>query len=423
MQRQPAPASDADRAAAIAEVEAIPQLSVEQLSDQADLEVHYKLDSRKIRDKRYALTLAAKDKARVEKHGLPAELQREITTKVWFFEGEAKATYIRVLSGPLSKYPDESLEILSGPATIPKETSPEKQATANPCDAGQHQFLLQYEGEPEKTRCMEFPNDEEFKKDFFDSNIKNATGYTVNGTTWENVEYDSFTVMVVNYNNGKSEYFFLNDVGSFYYGSGTLVTLDHTYFKRSNGLIYPIFNNQIYFNEVLTPRIIAHKNGLQSQVKELRDLYNLLQAAGAFAQIVALNAITEDFRTTLQDFRRTRGSVGKGKGSSGGTGSEPKTTGIPEPIGEDEITQPIRPGEATGGEMVGPYRVNAERRMNGETYEVDVYGLYREGGRGGADPEKKSDIRPIMNLARSLINEGKANNAKDVKIYRLGGCE
>jgi hypothetical protein len=48
-----------------------------------------------------------------------------------------------------------------------------------------------------------------------------------------------------------------------------------------------------------------------------------------------------------------------------------------------------------------------------------VYGLYREGGRGGADPEKKSDIRPIMNLAISLINEGKANNAKNVKITGL----
>jgi hypothetical protein len=412
VQRQPAPDPEGERAAAVAEAEAA-QLSIEQLSDQADLEVHYKLDGRKNRNKQYAWKLGGEDKKRIEKHGLSADLQREITTKVRFFKGEAYSAYLMTISPALSRY-DEAIEIVAAPASIPKEMTTEKQGSGNTCDAGKKKFLLRYEGEPEKTRCVDIVKDEEFNKDLFDSNIKSAEGYTVSGTTWENVEYDSFDVMVVNYQNGESEYFLLNDLGNFYYGTAALVIQDHTYFKRANSrLIYPIYNNQVYFNEVLTPRIISFKNGLKYQVKELRDLYTLLQTAGAYAQLIALNAITEDFRVTLQGFRRM-GAKGKGSSRAGGS-SEPLSSGVPEPVSEEQTTQPIRPGEAVG-ETIGPYRINAERRMTGDTYEVDVYGLYREGGRGGADTEKKSDIRPVMDLTRNLINEGKAKGARQIKI-------
>jgi hypothetical protein len=174
------------------------------------------------------------------------------------------------------------------------------------CDVAQKHFLLQYEGEPEKARCMDIMTDPEFASNLFDANIASAEGIAVEGTTWENVEYDRFRVMFVHYKNAGSEYFMLNDVPDFYYGRTSRALLEYSYLKRRNGLLYPVYDGQIYFSEILTPNMLAYKNGLKYQIRDLADLYVLLQAAGAFAGIVGTYGLVEGFKTSLQGFKRSR---------------------------------------------------------------------------------------------------------------------
>jgi len=57
---------------------------------------------------------------------------------------------------------------------------------------------------------MDITKDPEYKN-FFDANIVAAVRYAVEATTWQNIEYDRFKVMLVKYKNGTSEYFPLDD--------------------------------------------------------------------------------------------------------------------------------------------------------------------------------------------------------------------
>ena len=306
-------------------------------------------------------------------------------------------------------------------ADTPEEDPSKIPDVKNTCDAGKKQFLLQYEGEPGKSKCMDIMTDPEYQN-LFDRNIASAAGYAVPATTWENVDYDSFQLMVVKYTNGKSEYFVLDNVGNFYYGGKTLVIGDHTYFKRKDtGMIYPVVNGRVYYSETLTPRIIARKNGLQFQVKQLKDLYTLLQVAGSFAQIIALNAINEDFKNSIQGLSKSRltgfKSVKKGGGGGRGGGGVEPTGGIPEPV-EDEPTGRMGERERIG-QKVGDITIIAEKRLNGDTYEIDVWGLFgKEGRAGGAksDSRKSTDIRNVMEVVRSFQAEGRASGAKQLKV-------
>ena len=423
VQRQPSPADpDAERDAAIKTAEAATQCTAEQVDEQADGEIRLKLDSSRRADPAYALTFGGRDKARVEKHGLSDKDQRDIAVKWRFFEGQAKAAYIRSMAAVLSNYPDEALEIMA-PCATPEaagdDTSAMPQAT-NTSDAGKRQFLLQYEGEPGKSRCMDVTTDPEYRN-LFDANIVSAAGYAVPDTTWDNVDYDSFQLMVVKYRNGTSEYFVLDSVGNFYYGGKTLGLIDYTYFKRKDtGLIYPVVNGRIYFSEALTPRIIARKNGLRFQVKQLKDLYTLLQAAGSFAQIIALNSIAEDFKTSIEGLQKSRLSGFKSvkKGGGGGGGIEP-SSGVPEPLPEDEPTGRVDANERTG-EKIGDITIVAAKRLNGDTYEIDVWGLFGKGGRSEAkDSRKTTDIRNVMQIVRSFQAEGRASGARELKVRGL----
>ena len=424
VQRQPAPPDPNDeREVAVAEAETAGECSAADIERQVDEEIRLKLDSHRKRDTHYALMHGAKDKRQMEKHGLSLEQKREIAVKWHFFEGPGKAAYIRSISATLSNYPDEATEIME-PCLATKDAGQETEQGIGPgenapqlnCDINQKQFPLFYEGEPEKAKCLDVINDPEYRNNF-DANIVSAAGYAIERTTWENVAYDRFKVMVVKYKNGRSEYFLLDDLGDFHYGETALGITHYGYFKRKEtDLIYPIANQRIYFKQALTPRILSFKNGLKYQIEELQRLYTLLQVGGVFAQIVALNSITEDFKATIKGFRRSEGLAGsRGKSRRGRTGSGVDiSTGIPEPT-ENEPTGRIRPEENVSEKP--PFRISAEKRLNGNTYEVDVYGLYREGGRpGGLDPEKKSDIRPIMNVLRGFINEAKALGAKQIKI-------
>jgi len=308
IQRQPVtPDPSAERTAAVAEAEAVARVTTEELEAQSEAEDALKLNWHKRKDRSYALLLGVKDRARLQKGiELSPKFQQEITVKVRFFSGEAKAAYIQTISPVLSQVaePEQITEILEGPiSTGTTEKQPKPKLT---CDIGQKHFLLEYEDEPAKTRCMDIMTDPEFINNYFDTNIASVVGYSVQGTSWQNVEYGSFKVMLVKYKNGTSEYSILDDVGNFYYGGKQLTLLEYTYLKRKNGLVYPLQNGQIYFSELLTPNIISYKNGLRYQTKELQDLYTLLQVAGTFASIMGFYAVGEEsFKASINAFARS----------------------------------------------------------------------------------------------------------------------
>ncbi|MFZ7128586.1 MAG: DUF4157 domain-containing protein [Desulfobacterales bacterium] len=411
VQRQPdAPDPDAERAAAVAEAEAVASVTSEELEAQVDAEEALKLNFRRRKDKRYAWSLGLKDRTRLKKAGeLPPKLQQEIAVKLNFFTGEAKAAYLRTISPALAEFPsDQVIAVLS--ARPGAGAGVEQKTPGLACDAAQKEFVLRYEGEPEKTRCMDITTDPEFANAYFDANIKSAAGYAVDGTTWENVEYDRFRVMLVTYKNGRSEYFLMDEVGNFHYGTKPLVILAPTFLKRKNGLVYPVHSDGIYFNETLTPRIISYKNGLRYQTKELRDLYNLLQIAGAHASILgAYGAGVGSFKASINAFRRLGPATLPGRPLTGRiTKRAPSKGGVPEPVSDEADTQRMRAGEPSG-EVVGDYRVIGDKGLKGETFERNITGLFDKNGR-------KTDIRPIMKLAETFIQEARAAGAKELKI-------
>jgi hypothetical protein len=419
LQRQPAKNSEEDRAAAVAEAEAATACTTKQLDQQLDEEDRLKLDNKKRNDTHYALTQGARDKARIEKKGLSTKLAQDIGVKMRFFEGGAKAAYIRSVEAAVSNYPDEAQDVLEPCAPTGEEATDGPPQAQMSCDPGKSEFLLQYEDEPEKTRCMQYPSDPELNN-LFDLNIASAAAYAVPKTTWENVDYDSFEMLAVKYKNGAGEYFFLDELGNFHYGETVLGIREYTYFKRKKtGLIYPITNGRVYFNERLTPHIIGYKNGLSFQVKQLQDLYQLLQAAGAFAQIIAMNAINEDFKNSIQGLNKSRFSGFKSVKTRGGAGAGgagvDTSTGVPDPV-DDEPTARIGENERMGQE-VGDITITGARRLNGETYEIEIGGLFGKSGRsGGKDTRKTTDISGIRKVVSTLIDEGKASGAKQLKV-------
>jgi hypothetical protein len=173
---------------------------------------------------------------------------------------------------------------------------------------------------------MDITADHEFIDNYFDLNIVGADAYSVPGTTWENVEYRSFNSLVVKYKNGKSEYFMLDDVGNFYFGGQALSLVDFLYLKReATGPVYPVTSGHLYSNEVLTPKLISYKKGLQYKVKELQDLFTLVKTAGAFASIIGSYSLVEAFRASIEGFKIPRGT---GKGGSKGTRVTGVVTGV-----------------------------------------------------------------------------------------------
>ena len=293
----------------------------------------FAIDVRKRTDKNYAWSQGRKDAARIQKSGkLSSEDKQEVIAKLRFFQREAKKAYMQLIQPALLNYTEDVLEILQESASPGVGGHGTQKPT---CDIGQQQFLLEYEDEPGKARCIDRTVDPEFRKDYFDFNIGRAVGYTVEGTTWENVEYQRFKVLLVTYKNRKSEYFMLNEIGEFHYDDKARIHLEHTYLKRGNGLIYPTSHGRIYLIEALTPNIIAWKNGLRYQVKELQDLYTLVETTGAFASIISANTLVAGFKESLEGFRSVRSS-------------RPKTTETPTLAPAKRTNEPVRsPAPAT----------------------------------------------------------------------------
>jgi hypothetical protein len=325
----------------------------EQLDAQIEAEELLGLDSKKDKDKTYAWRLGQSDKARIQKSGtLTTEHQHEITVKIRFFGGDAKRAYIQTITAAVSEVAEDEqvTELLAEPG-IPGAQEQE-QAEGLGCDAGKKQFPMLYEGEPERSTCIDPTTDREFASNYFDNNIVSKVAYAVPGTTWENVEYSSFNALVVTYKNKTSEYFMLSDVGNFYFGGQTLSLREFFYYKRKQtGLIYPVENGRLYSSELLTPNLISIKNGLLYTVKQLQDLYTLLKAAGAFASIIGSYSMVEAFRVSLEGFRipRGMGKTGGGKGK-GATGS-------------------IAGGAGEGDEPVGAVRLPGDEKGGGQSHE------------------------------------------------------
>jgi hypothetical protein len=358
----------------------------EQLDAQLDAEELLGLDSKRDKDKKYAWRLGQRDQAQIRKSGtLTTEHQHEITVKIRFFRGDAKRAYIQTIAGAVSEAAEgeQVAEMLAEPGIPGAEEQEEAEGLG--CDAGKKQFPLLYEGEPERSTCIDITTDKEFASNYFDDNIAAAKAYAVPGTTWENVEYSRFNALVVTYKNGTSEYFLLSEAGDFYFGGQALALTEFFYYKRKGtGLIYPVKNGRLYSSELLTRRLIEYKNGLKHTVKQLQDLYTLLQTAGAFASIIGSYSVVEGFRVSLQGFKIPRGAgkVGRGGGGGGdepgGTvrvpgdekgGGQPHTSGTPQKLlsssqlkGTGKLTSDavhpsmVRRGEAKAGQTMYEFK-------------------------------------------------------------------
>ncbi|MDO9164088.1 MAG: DUF4157 domain-containing protein [Methylococcaceae bacterium] len=352
----------------------------EQIDAQVEAEELLGLDSKRNKDKAYAWKLGQHDKAQIQKSGnLTTEHQHEITVKIRFFSGDAKRAYLQTINGAVSEAAEgeQVTEMLAEPG-IPGAGEQEETEGLG-CDAGKKQFPLLYEGEPERSTCIDITTDKQIVTNYFDNNIAKVDTYAVPGTTWENVEYSSFSAMVVTYKNGTSEYFMLDAVGNFYYGGQALALREFFYYKRSGtGLIYPVKDGRLYSSELLTPNLISYKNGLRHTVKDLQSLFDLVKATAAFASIIASYSVVEGFRVSLQGFRIPRGTgkAGGGKGGGGGAGDagepggtvrspgnekgggQPQGSGTPQKLlsssqlkGTGKLTSdPVRPGMIKRGE-------------------------------------------------------------------------
>src|SRR5581483_12247560 len=83
-------------------------------------------------------------------------------------------------------------------------------------------------------------------------------------------------------------------------------------------------NDRIYFNEVLTPNILAYKNGLKYQVKELKDLMTLLQTAGTFASILGMySGVLSGLKASMEGVRRNSPIRSSSRSGSRSGGSKP----------------------------------------------------------------------------------------------------
>jgi hypothetical protein len=422
-----------ERAAAVAEAEAELNVTTADLEAQSDAEDALKLQWRRRKEKGYAWAVGRKDKARLQKDWkLPPKFQQEITVKVRFFEGEAKAAYIQTISPVLSTFPASQVTEIFAPIGGGTSSKPSLVGAQDvPCDIAKGQYLLQYDGEPEKNRCFD-RNDPEFKSRFFDWNIVDAKAYAVPGTNWQNVDYDSFNVMVLTYSTGYKEFFMLDQVGNFHYASSAHATLDYTYIKSKSGMIYPVYRGQLYLNEVTSPNIIKLKNGLPFQVKELKDLYQLLQIGGILTMNMAqYGAAAGTFETAIKAWVRRGPAMLPGRPLPGigvkTTSKGETSTGVPLPVAEEttaRMTQAEQ--EAAGGERVGDFRiVGTKPGLQGTNFVRNISGIYNVQG-------KQTDIRPIRQLTANLMQEAKAAGARNLvingtqirndNILRMGGA-
>jgi len=415
VQRQPKSKADQEREAAIekARMEGVLCTSA-QAETQWEAEQKLRLIPGKSGDEKYAVSLGWKDRALIQKkQAVSPRLLWEIATKARFFSSEAKAAYWQLVGNAVIDFggSDAGLAIIEpcAPARPSEgeegaentEATPPWASSKMSCDATKQEYELEYEDEPSSSRCMDIKTDTEFTKNYFDSNIASAVAYSVPATTWDNVAYDSFKVMLVKYRNGTSEYFMLDQIGVFHSARMTQMgMLPSKYVKRkTTGLVYPLDRGQIYLlSEHITPHLISLKNGLTYQVKELQGLYNLLQIGGTFATIMGLYGLgVESFKASISAFKRAGPARLPGRPLPGigvkGSGSTP-------------------PSGTQGGEAVRAPREEGAFKEGGEegTFKGDPKGKGKTSGgagqEGGAGSKRTSTIEEQQSAGERTKTSG-----------------
>ncbi len=100
-----------------------------------------------------------------------------------------------------------------------------------------------------------------------------------------------------------------------------------------------------------------------------------------------------------------------GSKSGGPKGGGPKgDTAVPETV-VDEPTNPIRQTDPGGGEKVGDFRIYGEKRLNGNTFEREIYGL-----KSIEKPTTARGVGPLLKLFKSLLAEARASGATKLRI-------
>src|SRR5215207_2251105 len=281
VQRQPAPTADPT-----AEPPAVPIPLEEQLEAQLEAEDALRLKWSRRKDKNYAWSLGRTDSARIRKNWkLSPKLQQEITIKVRFFEGEAKAAYLRTVALALEEVasPEQTIEILAPPPS-------EEQSC--PLD----QTILVYQGKPGQGRCIT-EKDPEFRQNYIDNNIDRADPMAIPNTYWGNVNHDRIPQMQFTYKDGRTLVVNVKDItaGESFRESGTTPrTFLERYEKRSDGFIYPIRSYPIrsggasyYVSYRDAPNIMSLRADLYDKIEELKWNLQLMEAGVAFAGNVA----------------------------------------------------------------------------------------------------------------------------------------
>lgn len=275
VQRAPTPAADpsAERAAA-------PIRPSEQLEAQVEAEDALGLKGRKRNDKTYAWSLGLKDRARIKKSWkLSPKLQQEITVKFRFFEGEAKAAYLRTIGPALEEFPEEAIEILADPPSTEKS-----------CPIGQ--TILVYQGKPGQGRCLT-ENDPEFRQNYIDNYIDNyivqADALAIPDTTWENVDHDRVPQMKLTYKDGRTLVVDVKDIPRIGVSLRRRQTMGATqslarYEKRSDGFIYPIRSDgkADYVSYGAAENIVSLRAGLYDRIEELKTGFQVIELVVAF---------------------------------------------------------------------------------------------------------------------------------------------
>ena len=333
VQRQPAPTADPT-----AEPPANPIPLEEQLDAQLDAEKALRLKWSRRRDKEYAWSQGRKDSARIRKNWkLSPKLQQEITTKVRFFEGEAKGAYLLIIGPALQDVgsAEQTIEILAPPPSEEQEC---------PVD----QTILVYQGKPGQGRCIT-ESDTEFRQNYIDNNIVQADPMAIPNTTWGNLDHERVPQMQFTYKDGRTLVVNVKDIpaGDSFRDSGTTPRIFLArYEKRSDGFIYPIRGGgaSYYVSYRDAPNIMSLRAGLHESIEALKLNLQIMEATVSFAgNIAALGGFASLNRPgglfERVPRRQSRTQPSKPPVPSGRGKTDPKKPLKPVAVAESEETQ------------------------------------------------------------------------------------
>lgn len=111
----------------------------------------------------------------------------------------------------------------------------------------------------------------------------------------------------------------------------------------------------------------------------------------------------------------SRGTARTPKLLGEGEGQPARSSGVPEAILDEAPTRPIPATEAPPGEMVGPYRIIGEKGRVGSAFVRRIRGIY-DTDELFKVKDGPIDIKPLMQLVRSLLAEARASGASELRL-------